>query len=36
MDIIREIGGDLVESVECFDTFENKQGRVSKAYRINY
>ena len=33
--IIREVGGDLIESVEEVDSFEDKKNnRISKAYRI--
>lgn len=36
-DVIREISGDLVEKVECIDTFFNKKiNRTSKAFRIFY
>jgi phenylalanyl-tRNA synthetase alpha chain len=34
-EIIRNITGDLVENVECVDTFVNKSnGKTSKCYRI--
>ena len=33
--MLRNIAKDLVESVECIDTFE-KGGRVSKCYRVIY
>ncbi len=36
-DAIREIGGDLIENVECTDTFLNKKNnKTSKCYRIYY
>ncbi|MDQ3018537.1 MAG: hypothetical protein M3Q64_01560 [bacterium] len=39
-DLIRDIGGDLVEQVELIDKFENAakfgEGRVSYTYRITY
>ncbi len=36
-EVIRGIGGDLVEKVELFDEFENKKtGKTSQAYRITY
>jgi len=36
-DAIREIGGDLIENVECTDTFFNKKiNKTSKCYRIHY
>jgi len=36
-EIIREIGGDLIETVEQIDEFvDNKKNRVSKAYRISF
>ncbi|EAS07559.1 phenylalanine-tRNA ligase (macronuclear) [Tetrahymena thermophila SB210] len=36
-EIVREIGGDLIEQVECVDTYENKKtGKTSKCFRINY
>ena len=36
-EIIRSLGGDLVERVELFDQFKNaKTGRESHAYRITY
>ncbi|CAD8096809.1 unnamed protein product [Paramecium primaurelia] len=35
--IIRDIGGDLIEKVECVDTFYNKKKDLtSKCYRIHY
>lgn len=37
MEIVREIGGDLVEDVTCIDEFTHpKTGRKSMCYRINY
>merc|ERR1712226_848705 len=34
-DIVRNVGGDLVENVECFDTYNcKKTGRTSKAFRL--
>jgi phenylalanyl-tRNA synthetase alpha chain len=39
-DLVRDIGGDLVEQVELIDTYENEAklgvGKVSYAYRIIY
>ena len=36
-ELIRNVAGDLVEKVELFDTFTNKEtGRHSHAYRIIY
>ncbi len=39
-DLIREIGGDLVEQVELLDKYENKEkfgeGRTSYTYRVIY
>jgi phenylalanyl-tRNA synthetase alpha chain len=36
-DVIREIAGDLIENVECTDTFFNKkENKTSKCYRIHY
>jgi len=36
-DLIRNIGGNLVESVELIDTFnDTKNNRISKCYRINF
>jgi phenylalanyl-tRNA synthetase alpha chain len=35
-EVIRDVAGDLVERVELFDTFSNKKGRRSHAYRIYY
>ena len=36
-EVIRSLGGDLVERVELFDQFRNtKTGRESHAYRITY
>ena len=35
--IIRDIGGDLIEKVECVDTFHNqRKGKTSKSFRIHY
>ncbi|KAJ5540984.1 hypothetical protein N7494_006060 [Penicillium frequentans] len=37
MEIVRGIGGDLVEDVTCIDEFTHpKTGRKSMCYRINY
>ena len=37
MDLIRNIGGDLIENVECVDTFfSNKENKTSKNYKITY
>jgi phenylalanyl-tRNA synthetase alpha chain len=36
-DIVRQIGGDLVEQVELIDVFENKKTKKkSHCYRIVY
>ncbi len=39
-DLIREIGGDLIEQVELLDRYENKEkfgeGKVSYTYRVIY
>ena len=36
-EVIREVGGDLVEKVELFDEFFNvKKSKTSHAYRISY
>ena len=36
-EVIRDVGGDLVEKVELFDEFENaKTGNSAGAYRITY
>ncbi len=39
-DLVRDVGGDLVEQVELLDTYENDEklgaGNVSYAYRITY
>jgi phenylalanyl-tRNA synthetase alpha chain len=32
-EIVRNIAGDLAESVECVDTF-SKNGKTSKCFRI--
>ncbi|CAK94590.1 unnamed protein product (macronuclear) [Paramecium tetraurelia] len=35
--IIRDIGGDLIEKVECVDTFQNhKNDLTRKYYRFHY
>jgi len=36
LDLIRNIGGDLVEQVALYDEFVNKNGRRSQCYRIVY
>ncbi|KAL9030716.1 MAG: hypothetical protein Q9196_001188 [Gyalolechia fulgens] len=37
MEIVREVGGDLVEDVRLFDEFQHPtSGRKSLCYRINY
>jgi len=37
MSLVREIGGDLVESVSCIDSFQHpKTKQTSKCYRICY
>jgi phenylalanyl-tRNA synthetase alpha chain len=39
-DLVRDVGGDMVEQVELLDTYENEEklgaGKVSYAYRIIY
>ena len=36
-EIVRDIAGDLVESVELIDTFKHpKTGKISKCYRTRY
>lgn len=36
-EVIRNIGGDLIEKVELFDEFVNpKNGKKSQAYRVTY
>ena len=35
-DIVRSVGGDIVEQVELIDDFTNKKGRRSHCYRIVY
>lgn len=36
-EVIRNIGGDLVERVDLFDEFTNKKtGKQSQAYRVTY
>ncbi|PNH06170.1 Phenylalanine--tRNA ligase, chloroplastic/mitochondrial [Tetrabaena socialis] len=36
-ELVRNIGGDLVEEVTCIDTFTNKKtGKTSNCYRIVY
>jgi phenylalanyl-tRNA synthetase alpha chain len=35
-EIVREIGGDLIENVSLIDEFTNKTGKTSKCYRIVY
>lgn len=39
-DLIRDLGGDLVEQVELIDTYENAEkfgeGKASYTYRITY
>ncbi len=34
--MIREVAGDLVEDVQCVDTFVKGDGRTSLCYRITY
>jgi phenylalanyl-tRNA synthetase alpha chain len=37
MDVIRQVGGDLVEQVKLIDEFENKKkGKRSQCFRITY
>ena len=37
MDLVRNVAGDIVESVNLVDEFEHpKSKRISKCYRINY
>lgn len=35
-DLVRSVGGDLVEQVNLIDDFTNKKGRRSNCYRITY
>jgi phenylalanyl-tRNA synthetase alpha chain len=36
-DIVRQIGGDLIEQVQLIDEFENKKKqRISQCFRITY
>lgn len=39
-DLVRDVGGNLIEQVELLDTYENEEklgaGKVSYAYRITY
>ena len=36
-DLVRSVGGDLVENVELIDEFENKKkGKTSHCYRLTY
>ncbi|XP_075258533.1 phenylalanine--tRNA ligase, mitochondrial-like isoform X2 [Convolutriloba macropyga] len=36
-DIVRNVGGDIVESVHCFDTYKcPKTSRTSKAFRLTF
>lgn len=35
--IVREIAGDIVEQIQCVDTYQNSNShRVSKCFRITY
>lgn len=35
--IVREIGGDLIEKMTCIDTYDDKKNnRLSKCFRISY
>ncbi len=37
MEVIRTLGGDLIEKVEIFDKYKDvKRKRTSLAYRITY
>lgn len=37
MDVVRQIGGDLIEQVKLIDEFENKKkGKRSQCFRITY
>ena len=37
MELIRNVGGDLIEKVEMFDKYKDpKKKRTSLAYRITY
>lgn len=37
MDVVREIGGDLVEQVQLIDEFENKKKqKTSQCFRVTY
>lgn len=35
-ELVREIGGDLIEQVQLIDQFENSKGQHSNCYRIVY
>lgn len=36
-EVVRNIGGDLIEKVECRDTYiDKKKGKTSKCYRIYF
>ena len=36
-DLVRDVAGELVEKVECFDTYEcQKTGRTSKAFKFTF
>jgi phenylalanyl-tRNA synthetase alpha chain len=35
-EVVRDIGGDLIERVQKIDEFTNKQNKTSICYRINY
>lgn len=36
-ELVRNIGGDLIERVDCVDVYEDQQrNRTSKCFRINY
>lgn len=36
LDIIRTLGGDIIEKVDLLDQFTNKNGKQSQTYRIIY
>jgi phenylalanyl-tRNA synthetase alpha chain len=35
-ELVREVGGDLIEQVQLIDQFQDKKGRQSNCYRIVY
>ena len=35
-DLVRDVGGDLIEQVQLIDQFTNKSNKTSHCYRIIY